>query len=240
MKILLLAAGLLAAAAGAAAAWFAPVRTDIGARPAPVDDEGQPMTAKPLSSLTEADRAEAERLLKKVDELEARLDRHQEAASTEWNALLSEVDRENARRTVEGERLAGVVRAAGGKPVDAQVEEMMEETSRKRVRGFLKGWIDTEANALKAHLGLAGTQAAAVDRLVEDIMKAEEEKIGKDDPDNIIGWRPDVMKSAREKLREGIEPMLTGEQKPKAEEWFKENDWGRAWRESQKKKEEGR
>ncbi len=241
MKALLPVSLVLTAAAGAAAAWFAPVRAEIETRPSHVDDAGQPMTAKPLSALTEADRAESERLVKRLDELEAKLDKHQEASSADWNALLSEVDRENARRTIEGDRLAGVVNAAGGKPIDAQVEELMDETGKKRVRGFLKGWMDTEATALKTHLGLVGSQAAAVDQLIADIMKEEEEKLSKDENgDNMIGWRGDIMQSAREKLRDRIDPLLTGEQKPKAQDWFKTNDWGRAWRESQKKKEEGK
>ncbi len=241
MKALLPVSMLLAAAAGAAAAWFAPVRAEIATRPAGVDDGGQPLTAKPLSALTDADRTETEKLVKRLDEIEAKLDKHQETSSTEWNALLSEVDRENARRTVEGDRLAGVVNAASGKTIDAQVEDLMDETGKKRVRGFLKGWIDTEANALKTHLGLVGSQAAAVDTLISDIMKEEEEKLAKDDAgDNMIGWRSDIMQSAREKLRDRIDPLLTGEQKPKAQDWFKSNDWGRAWRESQKKKEEGK
>ncbi|MEK7467653.1 MAG: hypothetical protein AAB074_09595 [Planctomycetota bacterium] len=236
MKALLPIAMVLAAAAGAAAAWFAPVRADISARPSRVDASGQPTTSKPLSAMTEADRAEVEKLVKRLDEIEAKLDRHQENSSGEWNSLLSDVTRENARRTVEGERLAGVVNAAGGKPIESQVEDLMDETARKRVKGFLKGWIDTESNALKTHLGLAGSQAAAVDQLVADIMKEEEEKLAQGEAgDNMIGWRGDIMASAREKLKDRIDPLLTGEQKPKAQEWFKSTDWGRAWREGQKK-----
>jgi hypothetical protein len=241
MKALLPIAMLAAAAAGAAGAGVAPVRAEIASRPARVDDSGEPTTARPLSALTDADRAEAERLVKRLDEIEAKLDRHQENSSGAWNALLSDVTRENARRTVEGERLAGVVNAAGGKPIEAQVEDLMEETARKRVKGMLKGWIDTEANALKTHLGLVGSQASAVDQLVADILKEEEEKLAQGEAgDNMIGWRGDLMSSAREKLKERIDPLLTGEQKPKAQEWFKSTDWGRAWREGQKKPGESR
>ncbi|KAF0244163.1 MAG: hypothetical protein FD180_2748 [Planctomycetota bacterium] len=236
MKALLPVAMVLAAAACAAAAWFAPVRNDIAGRRSRVDDAGQPTTAKPLSAMTEADRAEVEGLVKRLGELDAKLDRHQEISSGEWNALLSDLTRENARRTVEGDRLASVVNAAGGKPIEAQIEDLMDETARKRVKGMLKGWIDTESNALKTHLGLAGSQAAAVDQLVADILKEEEEKLAQGDAgDNMIGWRPDIMASARDKLKDRIDPLLTGEQKPKAQEWFKSTDWGRAWREGQKK-----
>ncbi|MCE9583716.1 MAG: hypothetical protein K8T20_14630, partial [Planctomycetes bacterium] len=183
---------------------------------------------------------QAEALRKRIDELDAKLDKHQEEISSSWNELLAEMAREDARRTVDGERLAGVVNSAGGKPVNGQVEELMDETARKRVKGMLRNWMDLEVGVLKSQISLAGSQAAAVDQVVADILKEEGEKVDSEGPgDNMIGWRGDVMQSARQKLQERLDPVLTSEQKFKAQDWFKEKDFGKGWREAQAKQAEG-
>jgi hypothetical protein len=224
-------ASLLAAAALALGAWFAPVRADIESRPAPrVDATGQPLTAQPLSSLSEEDRKAAEELRVRVDALEATFDRHSEEMSAGWNSLLSDVTRENARREVEGRRIAGVVDAAGGQGVEGQVEDLMDEVSRKRVKGVIKGWLEGESGLLKAHLQLSGTQATAFDQAVAEILAEINTKVDTTETDdNLMGWRSDLMKEARTGLQQRLDVMLTGEQKMKAEQWWKSNDWGRAF-----------
>ncbi|NUN49296.1 MAG: hypothetical protein HUU15_10765 [Candidatus Brocadiae bacterium] len=232
MKALLPASLLLAAVSGAGVAWFAPVRADIQARKPALDERGQPTTAQPLSSLTPEVRAQAEDLLRQTGDLEARLDAHEKESEAAWNALLADVARENARREVEGRRIGSVLAAAGGKGVEGQVEELMDETARRRAKGFVKGWIEMEAGVLKSRLALSGTQATAIDQAVADILKEEGEKIDASSPDdNFMGWRGDVMKSARGKFQERLDIVLTGEQKATVQEWWKDPDWGKAFRE---------
>ena len=143
MKILLPVSILLAAATGAAAAWFLPIHRDISGRPvAKIDAAGQAVTALPLSSLTPEEKARADALRLRVDALDAKLEAHDAEIAAGWNEIMADLDRENARRKVEGDRIASVVNATGVKPVEAQVEDLMDDTARKRVKGV--GWIKGE------------------------------------------------------------------------------------------------
>jgi hypothetical protein len=236
MKALLPVSLVLLALAGAAGVWFYPIRSDIASRPSPaVDASGRAVSARPLSSLSDEDRKETEALLQRVGELEARLDAHEIAMRNGLSEAMAEVDRSDATRNVEGTRISGVVKAAGGQTVSGQVEELMDETARKRMRAVLKGWIEGEVAMLKGMVGVAGTQEARFNQIVEDILAEENAEIAKGaTEDNMLGWRDDVLKSARAKLRERTEPVLTAEQKGKAEAFYKGDDWWRAFRSGQK------
>ena len=232
MKILLPIVLLVAAAAGAAAAWFTPIRGEIVARPGPVlNPAGQAMTMRPLSSLTPEDRAAAEDLRKRVDALEAKLDAHDAAMAAAWNSLIGDASRENARRQVEGGRIAGVVNSTGGKGVEHQVADLMDDTARNRMRGILRGWIEGETTKLKTRLDLAPQQSLAIDQILQDIQAEESAKIDQGDPgENFMGWRGDILESARVKLAERVDVVLTSDQKEKAKEFLSVKDWGRAFR----------
>lgn len=240
MKILLPVSILLAAATGAAAAWFLPIHREIAGRPvAKVDAAGQAVTALPLSSLTPEDKARADALRLRVDALDAKLEAHDAEIAAGWNEIMADLDRENARRKVEGDRIASVVNATGVKPVEAQVEDLMDDTARKRVKGVVGMWIKGEVAGLKTRLALAPQQSAAIDIIVDDILKEEGARIDSEEPgDNFMGWRGDVLQSARQKLHERVDPLLTSEQKAKAKDYLKDEDWARAWREGGK--EEGK